>query len=276
MRLASIALLTMVAGICGCGSGGSFSADTAANPLTLTGNWALTLVPSTAPRGNRPMAMVLTTTGADLSGTFVNPLVTVNDLACFDAFENIFHLPMQGTLDSHGNIALQSSSSNPSLSINAETITGDTFEGTYSMVSCPSSQGTISGTLIVPVNGIYAGTLTTTTGSQVGVAVTFDQSSTFITQPGTPGFFPLSGSAVFTGPTCFATGAQTSGTLTGGGVTGNLLAATFPSAPSVGSIYVGATIAPDARTLAFQYSAGGSPGTLCQSYEGASGTLTRQ
>jgi hypothetical protein len=268
-----LALLGLILPIAGCG-GGTGSTPTPTSPTTpttpsaptypsLTGNWGITAASTATVGASFPVGVYLTSSQSSVSG--IAHLVS----SCYWVTVNV---PLTGTVDTGGNLALMSTSVNGQvLSVNAK-ISGTTIaSGTYSVAGgcAAGDKGTLSGGVVAGVNGTYAGTVKSVSGLSIQVSAQLAQTS----MPDANGFLHLSGKATFTGSPCFtqttiATPAIDSDSL------GLYYVADF-TAPSPSTAVVGTAgyVSADGKTITLEYGVKG--GGVCNGDTGT-GTLTLQ
>jgi hypothetical protein len=201
--------------------------------------------------------------------------VMPSGLPCAFPFGVIAH-ELAGTVDTSGNIVLNSVPSSPgaAFSITASSTDDTTLSGTYSITLVTTSpagtwidQGTISGNTIGTLNGTYSGTVKSlATGNTIGIATILNQTSS----PNSVGDLEVNGSANFTGSSCFTSATV----LSPGGLRGNqLVMGLVPTNSPTTTIILSGTLSQDTKTIAVNHLYG-SINTCADDYD--SGTLTLQ
>jgi hypothetical protein len=210
LRSIYIAIATFCLLLSGCGGGSSTPAPTPTPTpvpqLALTsGNWDFAAASSSGP--NFLIGGNVVQTGTSVTGG-----LRVINSACFAASTSV---PISGTIS--GPMATVTSAAVASQTINA-TLSGSatSLTGTYSVTGtgcAGGDKGNIAGVLVPSITGTWKGTLISNTVAHPGVGV-----SAPITEGAADpsGLFVLTGSAAYTGSTCFATGT----TATGSGMAG--------------------------------------------------------
>ena len=208
MKLKSLAMLTAVvalAGLVGCGGGASNSSTpiSTANFPNITGNWELTVTSTQAPYTGDVSnnGVYLASTGGTVSGEAM--FAPMCSTCSWPSDGESLNHSLTGTIDADGNIVLTSQYPSPYYSDFIVTLkaTGTTLaSGTYTINSVPGSstvtdQGTVTGSMIAPVNGIYSGTLVSSV-SGTSMAVTATLSQTYAAD--TLGYLYLSGPVTIT------------------------------------------------------------------------------
>ena len=163
----------------------------------ITGNWELTATSTMG--GTAPIGIYLTQSGSTVSGFAWVQLafpqcIGANGIPCAFPF-GVISRNLTGTIDADGNIALGSTTGGTTpatFSMTAKSTNNSTLSGTYSItMGSASDNGTITGSMIAPVNGTYAGTVVSSyTGLSMGV--TFNVSELAGTDSG--GFLHATGS----------------------------------------------------------------------------------
>lgn len=281
MKFKSLAMMTAFVALVGC----TVPKQPVTNPpiknpiagsVDITGNWEITLTSTTWAGITYPFGIYLTQTGSTVSGvgSYVGEAFPMYCLAgsppyC-PSFPFAYVSPnVSGTVGADGNIVLTTATvgSNPiTITITASTTNNTTFSGSFAITqSTTLDQGPVTGTMIAPLNGTYAGTLVSTvTGNSIGVTTTLNQSG-----PTSGSYLQYSGSASFTGVYCIGSvTVPASGNFFGNQLFVRLNPASIPHS----GIYLTGTISPDAKTIAVIYS---SVSSSC-SDDYATGTLALQ
>jgi hypothetical protein len=282
MKRYSLAFLAAAAfSLAGCG--GSVT-TTLGNPgpdgSGITGNWQLAL--TSTGYGSTTYGIYLTQAGSAVSGIIGDQDAYPDCWSppappCAFPFGTI-DLVLSGTIDSAGKLTLNS---NPayeggSFSITASTVRS-TLIGTYSttlVTTSPagtwSDQGTISGTKIGTLSGTYKGTVTSAAGVSTSIATTLSQSAS----PNAYGFLEVSGSADFTGSSCFTSATILSSDL-GAFIGNDIMFVNFVPANSPSTtIKLFGTLSADTKTLDVTYL--WVTGGACDGEDLGTGTLTLQ
>jgi len=273
MKIKSLAMLAALFALVGCTLPNKPIPSPTPVTTGITGNWEIALY-STKYGVQYPFGIYLTQSGSTVSGvgSWVGeafPLYCPAQGPCGGYPFSILNPNLVGTVGTDGSIVLTSTipASNPVvLSINASAPNNNTLSGTFAITSpTPVDQGPVTGTMVAPLNGTYAGTLVSSvTGNSIGVTTTLNQSG-----PNSSGILEYSGSASFTGVYCIGSvTVPASGNFFGDQLTIDLLPANIPHS----GIYLTVTISPDAKTIAVNY---GSVSSSC-SDDYATGTLTLQ
>lgn len=291
MKLTSIAILTAACCLAGCTL--PKTTTTTTSPITpysgsVTGNWELTANSTAAGYGNGgdPIGIYLTQSGSTVSGiAWVQeafPMcIGANGIPCAFPF-GVINTNLTGTIDSGGNITLGSATGGSSpvvFSIAAAASTDGTLTGTYSItqttpLTTASDSGTITGNMIAPLNGTYAGTVVSTyTGQSMGVTTTLNQTAA----PDSNGFLRVTASATtFTGSPCLTTLVMAGPAATYSGFLGSAFSVTLVSTTNANDfVGIGGGLSPDAKTMQVYYGTAKLPGGTCTDDYGE-GTLTRQ
>jgi hypothetical protein len=270
MKLTSIAILTAACCLAGC----TLPSTSPFTPRAtgITGNWEITLASTTRAPIVYSFGTYLTQSGSTVSGVGswahdAFPLcIGGNGFQCGYPFIDL-NPNVVGTIDANGNVAFATATSTQypgTLTINANVPSDGTLSGTYTITySTNVEQGTLSANMIAPLNGTYTGTVVSSlTGQSMVLTTTLTQSSL------SGGFLPFSGTASFTGASCFGSAAiPASGSFLGNQLEIYLVPVSSPAT----TILLDGTLSPDAKTLAVTYNIGGA----CTNDSG-SGTLTRQ
>ncbi len=245
-RLGSVIVTaSLAAALCGCGSGihGVFPDPTSETKGgNVTGNWQFAFEPAAnTPALSSASGSIDQSGGTTTDGQFTTAVLLVS-APCYSSG---MQLPTQGfattnelTLNSFGDVGQYL---NFALTIADG---GAAMSGTYTVQNgcAAGAHGTLSGTRYLPLTGTYAGALTGAASRSAMLAL---QQST--DQAGDGGFL-LSGTATFTGFTCFAKGTTT--TPVGGEVSGAAATAHFTTDdPAGSSVDVTGTFDAAAKTL---------------------------
>lgn len=237
--------------IAGCGG--------ASSPAGLNGNYALTAQPPNFTVTPAPgFGGSLTQTGSTVAGAF-----QVVGFGCFRTSS----LSVTGTVKSGALMLTASAPSAPVLTVKATVSSDGTTisAGTYTISgSCANNKGTITGQRIPPLHGTFSGTMVPFKGTAIQSTISISQ--------GAPadqlGIFPITGSAKFSGTSCFTTGA-----ISIAGVAGNQVFVNITTDEKTKStVLAGGEYDPAARTLKGEYIVNGG---ACNGDSG-SGTLTLQ
>jgi hypothetical protein len=260
LRATAIAAASMAAALClaGCTLPTPISGATG-----ITGNWELIATSTQTPfaGGANPIGIYLTASAGVVTGIpWVQeafPAISCSPItaACENPFEGVGG-PMAGTIDAAGDLTLSSLAvypNEPILTITGKIANNNTLAGaTYTVTGIPfPDQGTVTGSMIAPVNGTYVGTVVSNyTGLSLGVSMTVAE----LPGPDSGGFLHLSGSANFTGSPCFSALTEAGPPATYSGMLGSSLTVNFVGAtsPNVSVVALG-TLSPDAKTIQFQY-----------------------
>jgi hypothetical protein len=197
--------------VSGCGG----SATTTSSPIAypnFAGNWNIFVVPSNPQVGSISFGGSITNSSGSASG-----MLHAQGSACYPISQDV---PVSGSLTPLGNVTLTSTAvagqtltitalsnsvyvpaTNPQVMFGNFTISGGCADG---------ESGTVNGLVAPSLNGVYAGTFQTVTGSTFGASISLLQGG-----PNVDGQYSVSGSVVFTGSPCFSTGAIASSTIFG-------------------------------------------------------------
>lgn len=178
------------------GSGGG-SGSGSGPAVDVTGNWQITLSP-TAPIST--LAGYLSQQGTG-NNEFTTAALQAHTTGCFTDATTV---PMSGQT-SGTDVNLSSfviSGQTLSLNVQANTA-GNQFSGTYSIAGgcAGGTSGKVTGTEYAPLGGTYTGSIT---GSSPAVTLSLALSQETVATG--LGVFPMSGSATFTGISCFSQG----------------------------------------------------------------------
>jgi hypothetical protein len=274
MNLKSFAILSAVIALSGCTLPKSPIINPTPDSSGITGNWEITLT-STTYGGEYPFGIYLTQTGSTVSGvgSWVGeafPLCIASTGPPCGYPYSMLSPNFSGTIGTDGSLVLTSPSSGSypiTITINASTTNNTTLSGTFAITTqtTTTDKGPVTGTMIAPLDGTYAGTLiSSVTGNNIGVTTTLSQSG-----PVSGSYLEYSGSASFTGVYCIGSvTVPASGNFFGNRLIIDLYPANIPQS----GIYMTGTISPDAKTIAVNYE---SVSSSC-SADFASGTLTLQ
>jgi len=205
--LVSLALLSALLIGCG-GSSGTTTPVVPSSPYpNLAGNWTLT-ADSNVTGAQYQLGGYMTNTGASVTATFhVYPFAESN---CYPSEEEI---PFTGTVTTSGAISLTSGSvANQTITMAGSISGGSSFTATYEIAGgCAAGDaGLVLASAEPSYTGDYTGTLQPLSGSDVNVSVNMVQSG-----PNAGGEYSVSGTAQFSGTSCFTTGTITSSTIFG-------------------------------------------------------------
>ena len=259
----------IVCGVAGCGSSSS-SFGKITTTASVPGDWEFT---ATNSRGFAvPMGVYLSLTGSAVSGTasvqMAFPQVCQNG-CCGGPFAQ-FNNSLTGTLDDKGKLTLGSAMPNggPTFTMTGTVSGGTMTNGTFSLTGPCPDQGTITGVALPPLDGTYAGTVTSKdTGQSYGLSTTLQQSNT----PNARGFFDVTGTATFTGYPCMTSATPATPLDLNSGFLGNQFAVTM-NASGGATLSISGTLSQDGKTIAASYLVGG--GTCHLDF--GEGTLTLQ
>lgn len=275
-RFSALTLCVLACGaiaLIGCGGKGSGSGSSSGGgsgssggpAVDVTGNWQIQLTATNSPAPISSMAGYLSQQGTG-SSQYTTASLQAQTSGCF---EDASTVPMYGQT-SGSDVNLSSFTIDGQvLSINVQANTaGSQFSGTYSIAGgcADGASGSVAGTEYAPVTGTYTGA---TTGSAPAVTMSLSLSQ----DAGATGMgtFPLSGSATFTGISCFSAGTLSA---EDGSVIGDSVTMQFTTNGTDGSeIQMSGTINPAATTMtlsSIQITGGNCSGAL------GSATLTRQ
>ena len=250
----------------GSGSGSSGgSGSTGGTAVNVTGNWQIQLTPTNSPAPISSMAGYLHQQGQGTS-QFLTAALQAQTSGCFADASTV---PMYGgTSGSYVNLT-SFAVDNQTLSINVQANSGgNQFTGVYSIAGgcADGAKGTATGTEYAPLTGTYTGSVM---GSSPAVQLSLSLSQT---AEGTGiGDFPVSGSATFSGISCFSQGTLDSQS---GSVIGNTVSMLFNTNDSAGAqLQMAGTMDSAANTLtisSIEMTGGSCSGSL------GSATLVRQ
>jgi hypothetical protein len=217
MKVSSLLAILPAIAFCLFGCGGGTQTPRTGPPVypAITGNWSFTA--STAVAGENVMIggyLTNTNSTATVNSNTVTGTLHFLNSTCYTASQDI---PVTGTISYTGALSLTSSSISSQVVTAAGTLTGTVMNsGTYSITGgCGNGdKGTVTGFLVPPFTNTYTGTFTSVSGKQTGATVTTTQ-----TGPNSDGLYSVTGTATFTGSTCFS-----SGTISTGAVLGSYLA----------------------------------------------------
>lgn len=238
-------------------------------PANVTGNWELAASPT--PGATVPLAIYLTSNAGSVSGIAEGPapvdnVCTANG-CCGTPIGVFYNVALTGTVDADGNLKLGTAAgATPDFAMTG-TASGSTISnGSFTLTGTCSAQGTITGTEYAPLDGIYAGTVTSqATGQSYAVTTTLDQSNV----PNASGYLNLTGTVSVSGYPCFSSGA----TPLSSTFLGNEFNAGMNPSPNATLSWSG-TLSPDGKTLEIDYGFNQS-GNSCNDDYGT-GTLTLQ
>lgn len=253
----------------GCGAKSVHEGPAAAN---ITGNWELTLTTTNLNAPPAGVAVFLTSNAGNVSGMAFGPAATDNLCApngCCGGPIGIFDEEVTGTVDADGNLKLANSAAGHPVFAMTGTVAGQTISnGSFAITngSC-SPAGTATGTEYLPLNGSYAGSLTSeVTGQSFPISAVLTQNST----PNADGYLSLAGTVTMSGYPCMTAGTPLN-------VSSSFVGDFFDASagPSAGAtFFMVGMLSPDEKTLTMNYgfTLAGSP---CNG-DGGSGTLTLQ
>lgn len=209
-----LALLSLTISSCGGSSSGGTPVNSQSYP-NLAGNWSIILIPGNPLVFGPILGGSMTNTSGSVTGT-----LHVNNSDCFQATQDV---SVTGTVTPAGAVALTSAAvGGQTLSMTgyaavnlgngaAGGVTG-IFNGSYAFSGgCANGEnGTFAGTMMPPVDGVYAGSFQSVSGQNIGVSLNVTQAG-----PNADGEFSISGTATFTGSPCFSTAAIAASTIDG-------------------------------------------------------------
>lgn len=245
----------------GSGSGSGSSDGTVVN---VTGNWQIKFTPTNSPAPISSLSGYLSEQGQGTT-QFLTAALQAQTTGCFADAATV---PMYGgTSGSYVNLT-SFAIDGQTLSINTQAnAQGNQFSGIYSISGgcAAGAKGTATGTEYAPLTGTYTGSIP---GSSP--AVTLSLSLSQETAGTGLGTFPLSGSAGFTGISCFSQGTLAA---ENGSVIGDTVTMEFTTNAQGVEVQMTGTIDPAASTLtlsSIQINGGSCSGTL------STATLMRQ
>jgi hypothetical protein len=208
MRRFASALLVLPAILAGCGgsSGPIASGNPVATYPTLTGNWTV-LATSNLTGATYLLGGSIANSEASVSATLQ---VLPFESGCLPTGEPI---TFTGAITSGGAISLASAAvANQTISISGSSLFGNTINGNYKITGgcAAGDSGTVLGAIIPSYAGAYTGTIQPYSGTQIGASMSLVQSG-----PSAGGEFNVSGTATFSGSSCFTTGTITSSVVLG-------------------------------------------------------------
>jgi hypothetical protein len=258
-------------GMTGCG--GTSSTITPPNPpptpANIAGNWELAA--SSPPGATTSIAVYLTSNAGSVSGIAEGPAPVDNVCTangCCGTPIGIFHnVALTGTVDANGNLKLGTATGgNPAFAMTGTASGSNLSNGSFTLTGTCSAQGTITGTEYAPLDGTYAGTLTSqATGQSYGVTTTLDQSNV----PNSSGYLNLTGAMSVSGYPCISSGS----TPISSTFLGNEFNAGMNPSPNATLSWSG-ILSPDGKAIAIDYGFTLS-GSSCNDDYGT-GTLTLQ
>ena len=238
----------------GSNSGGSGSSDSTV--VNVTGNWQITFTPTNSPAPISSMSGYLSEQGQG-ADQFLTAALQAQASGCFTDAATV---PMYGgTSGSYVNLT-SFTVDGQTLSINTKANTqGNQFSGTYSIAGgcAGGAKGTATGTEYASLSGNFTGSIT---GSSPAVTLSLSLSQD-ATGTGL-GTFPLSGSAAFSGISCFSQGTLAA---ENGSVIGDSVTMEFTTNAQGTEVQMTGTIDPAASTLtltSIQINGGTCSGTL--------------
>ncbi len=238
-------MVSLAAALSGCGSGihGVLPADLSGDTTggNVTGNWQFTFKPA----ANTPV-LTAASGSIDQSGgnTSQGQFTTAVLLLTAPCYSSGKQLPTQGFATANG-LSLNSFGDVGQYLNFVLTIanSGDSLSGTYTVQNgcAAGAHGTLAGVRFLPLTGTYAGAFTG--GAQRAATLQLQQSA----QQAGDGGFLLSGTAAFSGFSCFAHG--TTSEPVGGSVSGSAATAHFiTDEPAGSSVDLTGTFDPAAKT----------------------------
>ncbi len=259
VRLPILSAISCFVAILTAGCGGSSS------PIELNGNYELTTQSAQPASGiivpGPRFGGSLTSTAGMVSGT-----VEVFGQNCF----RVLTLTVTGTLKKGALVLNASAPTGAVLTIHAtvspdgSSITTGTYTISGGSGSCANVNGTITGVRIPPLHGTFSGNIISLQGTTINISISVSQGPT--ADP--PGIFPITGSATFSGSSCF-----TKGTISLAGVVGNVVFVNITTDEKTAStVSAGGDYDPVAKTLSTDYFVNGGG---CSGDTGR-GTLTFQ
>jgi len=214
----------------------------------ILGDWGMTATSAVYPKAEAAIGVYLTSVNDNVSG-----LVFFRGGVSSSCYSQHFlnEIPMTGTIDPGGNLALSGKAVNGTIISLHATVTRDSqlAGGTYSVVGggCEKGdEGTLAGSKFAGLNGRYIGTMRSSSGGMTtDIVASFSQTA----GPDSKGYMRLNGTGTFMGSPCF-----TSTTIWQTSVLGNSLEANFvPENSHSPRFYVDGIISPDGRTIAIRY-----------------------
>jgi hypothetical protein len=250
------------------------------SPANITGNWELTanftsLGTSPISLGPASFAIYMTSNAGSVSGFAIGP--PANDLlvypdGCVGGPFGRFDVALTGQVDANGKLTLSSPASTIPAFTMSGSVSGSTISGGSFTLACSSSgstaQGTITGIEYPPLNGTFAGTLTSQlTGQSFTLSATLNQSGA----PNSNGLLSLAGTVNVGGYSYIPSAAMpipSDFTFVGNDF------GVYPTASGGEALYLTVALSSDGRTLGVTYGTFPSGGGLTQDY--GTGTLTLQ
>lgn len=263
LALPLVLLSLLLSGCSGSGSGsgsggsGSGSGGGSGPAVQISGNWQLQVTPRSGPAPFTSLAGFI-----DEQGTGSSPFTTAGFQAQpGSCYTDATTVPMYGTTTGSGLNLVSFAVNNQVLTLNVQVdSTNSHFSGNYSIKGgCANgASGTVTGVEYSPVKGTYAGPIT---GSNP--AATASLALTQYTQGNGDGTFLVSGTATFTGISCFSQGTLAA---QNGAVLGDTIDLTFTTNdPGGAQVQMQGTFDTAASTLTFssiQVNGGSCPGSL--------------
>ncbi|MGA1984480.1 MAG: hypothetical protein ABSG84_18685 [Acidobacteriaceae bacterium] len=245
MKLRSLSILAALAGLVGCGGSASSPATSGstANIPNITGNWELLETSTQAPYTGdaTTVGVYLASTEGAISGD-ASFAPVCSSVCLWPSSDTDIDPYLTGSVDANGNLALTSQfpdGAAPAFAVTAKT-PGTTLEnGTYTITynigsSDVVDQGTVTGSMIAPVNGSYVGTVvSSTTDKPMAVTATLSQTAA----ADNLGYLYLNGSVAFTSSWCFGNTVPVSFPITKVNFIGNSFRADI-LAPNTGVVLV--------------------------------------
>ncbi|MGO9519428.1 MAG: hypothetical protein ACLPND_20520 [Candidatus Korobacteraceae bacterium] len=269
---ALVAILT-AGSLAGCGGKAPISPITPpSTPANITGNWELTAQPTfNAPT---PIAVYLTSNAGSVSGIAEGPPAVDNlctsSGCCGTPIGVFYNVPLTGTVDGGGNLKLGTAAGAiPAFAMTGTASGSNLSNGSFTLSGTCTAQGTITGTEYAPLDGTYAGTVTSQgTGQSFTISAHLDQSSA----PNTDGYLGLGGTVDVTGDSCLSSGGGTPISLSGSYLGNNFNTDLTPSSNQ--TLALTGTLSLDGKTLEINY--GVYPGSGSCNDDWGTGTLTLQ
>lgn len=195
-------------GVAGCGGTGSTMTppNPPPTPANITGNWELAATPSSGWQAS--IAVYLTSNAGSVSGIANGPAATDNVCianGCCGSPIGVFNnVALIGTVDADGNLKLSTpAGGNPVFAMTGTTSGSTISNGSFMLSGTCTTQGAIAGTEYAPLDGTYAGTVTSQdTGKSYAVTTTLDQGSV----PNSSGYLDLTGLVSVSGYPCISSG----------------------------------------------------------------------
>ena len=262
VTLAALALGASILSACNNGGGkgsmsGGGSGSGGGPAVNITGNWKIAFAASNSPAPIGSMAGYLYQSGQG-SQLFTTAALQAQTSGCFQDASTV---PMYGETNGSSVTLASFAIESQMLSIDVQAnASGNQFTGSYSIAGgcAGGAKGTVAGTEYAPLTGSYSGTVPGSSPT-VGVSLTLSQDA-----GGTGlGTFPLSGSAGFSGISCFSQGTLAA---INGSVIGDSVNMNFTTNDTQGAqVQMTGTLDPAAKTLtlsSIQINGGACGGSL--------------